>query len=550
MRDNSNKWYFINNHPVNRPLSPEDVRYWKNTLAKLLKVGIEFEFNLPEQRGICKGDNVHCPCVNIDKDCWKKCSNEADCAQVPCMETCASKTSDCKYEDCATCKVYKLSCIGTNCVSFISACFSCDEFDKNCGTCSKKYDQKKDPKFIRQYLKDNLKPSGTYGTVGQTGVVNITTDGSLSGDKGAEVITVGRRPDYHEFYNMTRKILDMCTEKGAYINERCSSHMHLLTSYYDDDNGRNINELEREMPEIIVANFHQLCRRYQNAITWMTMALDKPNHMTRWEKFRVSILEFTPITKSMSEVASQIAGKSTKLANKEKYGWVNYNRMVFTSNNKISKFHVEMRVSDSTMCPSYYAGIACLFYALMIKAAEISRYGILKIGDEEWLNRTMLLKDAILNGTGGYDGARVGNTQHVLEYREEYTMQSVEMLNQLKGILIKLGPAYDVLIKLANAPVALRRVDGDKWADIERSLSVGMHETDQIEFRLNEIVDMRHIEDCKNIEEWVSEVSKIANDNTDLNVNITPDIIKSFIDNKMRNGQLIWSDTTGSLLSI
>lgn len=549
MRDNRDKWVFYN-HPSKAPLSSEDVRYWKNTLAKLLKVGIEFEFNLPDQKGICKGDNVHCPCTSIDKECWRVCINKKDCAKTPCYNTCSNRrdVDYCLPDKCVGCKDYALNCIGTNCVSFISACFSCDKFDKNCDTCSKKYDQKKDPKYIRQSLKDNLKPSGDYGRISQTGVVNITTDGSLSGDKGAEIITVGRRPDYYEFYNMAKKILDMCNEKGAYLNERCSSHMHLLTSYYDDENGKHINELERSMPEIIVANFHQLCRRYQNAITWMTMALNNPNHMTRWEKFRVSILEISPVTKSMMDVATQVANKSQKLANKEKYGWVNYNRMQFNSD-KISRFHVELRVSDSTMCPSYYAGIACLFYSLMIKAAEISRYGILKIGDEEWLKKAMVLKEAILNGTGGYDGARVGNTQHVLEYREAYTSQSVEMLNQLKGILMKLGPAYDVLIKLAQTPVALRRIEGDKWNAIEDSLSVRMLESDQIELRMYEVIDMRHIEDCRTVDEWIEEVSKIANAD-DVQIKITKKDIQLFVESKMANGQLIWSNTTGSLITI
>lgn len=550
MRDNRDKWYFYS-HPSKPPLSAEESRYWKSSLAKLLKVGIEFEFNLPEQKGLCKGDNVHCPCIHIDSGCWRECVNKPDCEKTPCFNTCANKELGCTPEKCIECKDYKLSCISINCISFISVCFSCNKYDKNCHTCNKKYNKNKDPEYIRQSLRDGLKPSGNYGSVGPTGVVNVTVDGSLSGDKGTEIITVGRRPDYYEFYNMSKKILDTCSAKGAYINERCSSHMHLLTSYYDNEEGKGINELEKPMPEIIVANFHQLCRRYQNAITWMTMALDKPNNMTRWEKFRISILEISPITKCMHDVAALISSKSQKMANKEKYGWVNYNNMDFIGNN-INKFHVEMRVADSTMCPSYYAAIACLFYSLMIKAAEISRYGVLKIGDEEWLKQATRLKEAILNGTGGYDGSRVADTTHVLDYSESYISQSIEMLNQLKGILIKIGPAYDVLMKLARQPVALRRIDGDKWGAIEDSLSVNMKDSDQIEFRLNEIIDLQHIEDCRNIDEWIEEVSKIANDTEILNSKliITKEIIKIFIESKMRNGQLVWSDATGAVLSI
>ena len=549
MRDNREKWRFYN-HPSKPPLTAEDVRYWRNALTKLLKVGIELEFNLPEQKGVCKGDNAHCPCIHIDKNCWKECANTKECSATPCIDTCANRSPGCIDDTCEECKDYELACLGTNCTEFVSVCFTCKEFDKNCDTCPKKYDPDKDPKQIRQYMTNELNPSGNYGKVSQSGVVSITTDGSLSGDKGVEIITIGRRPDYWEFFRMSKKILDMCVEKGAFLNERCSSHMHLLTSYYDNPDGR-INELEKEMPETIAANFHQLCRRYQNAITWMTMALDQPKHMTRWEKFRISVLEISPVTRSMQDVNAQICNKSQKLANKEKYGWVNYTNTQF-SGNKISKFHVELRVADSTLCPSYYAGLACLFYSLLIKAAEISRYGVLKIGDEEWLARAMTIKNTMLNGTGGYDGGRSGDTRHVLEYREELITQSFELINQLKGTLMKLGPAYDVLAKLAQQPVALRRIDGDKWEDIEAALTIKMEESDQIEFRMNEIVDLRYIEDCRSIEEWIGEVSKIVNDleDADMAMKITKENIKKFVDNKMREGELIWSDTTGSMIAL
>jgi len=549
MRDNREKWRFYK-HPSKPALKSEEVRYWKNALTKLLKVGIELEFNLPEKKGSCKGDNAHCPCIHIDEGCWKECANISVCKINACVDTCKNKKPSCFANMCETCKEYEFMCLGTNCIEFVSACFSCNKFDRDCEKCNKKYNLDKDPEHIRNKLIKELNPSGSYGNVGKTGVVSITQDGSLQGDKGVEIITVGRRPDYYEFYQMIKRILVMCEENGAYLNERCSSHMHLLTSYYD--NGAGIfNELEKDMPEIIAANFHQLCRRYQNAITWMTMALADPTHMTRWEKFRISVLDVTPVSKSMSEVKNIICEKSQHASNKEKYGWTNYSNMRF-KDNKISRFHVEMRVADSTMCPSFYAGIACLFHSLVIKAAEISRYGILKVGEDGWLKEANSLKKAILNGTGGYDGDRVSNTTHVLDYKEQYVEQSIELINQLKGILMKLGPAYDVLIKLANQPVALRRIAGDKWEDIENSLAVGMAESDQIEFRMNEIIDLRHIEDCKSIEEWIEEVSKVANDieEDEFAVEITKKEVKQFINNKMREGELIWSDTTGSIIAI
>ena len=119
MRDNRNKWQFYN-HPSKAALTANDTRYWKQSLKKLLKVGIEFEFNLQEQRGKCKGDNVQCPCVHINKGCWKGCQNCKNCGSVPCFDTCANKQKSCDYKKCKSCKDYKLSCLGTCCVEFIS----------------------------------------------------------------------------------------------------------------------------------------------------------------------------------------------------------------------------------------------------------------------------------------------------------------------------------------------------------------------------------------------------------------------------------------------
>ena len=201
MRDNRERWQFYK-HPSKPLLSAQDVRYWRESMRRLLKVGIEFEFNLEELKGSCNGDNVQCPCLHIDRGCWQKCSVAYKCEKTKSIDTCANKSSKCKLASCTKCKKYKFQCIGITCVDFVSACLTCATFEKNCDTCPKKYDPEKDPKRIRQKLQEEMHPSNTYGQVSHSGVVSITTDGSLAGDKGVEIITVGRRVDYWEFYDI------------------------------------------------------------------------------------------------------------------------------------------------------------------------------------------------------------------------------------------------------------------------------------------------------------------------------------------------------------
>jgi len=543
MRNNRDKWKFYK-HPSKPRLKAPEVRYWKDQMRSLAKIGIEFEFNLPDQKGTCKGDNAQCPCTHIENMCWADCANSKKCKETPCYDTCGNKNSECSPDMCTDCKEFKFGCIGTTCADFVSACFTCNKFHKNCDTCPKKYDPNRDPKQIRNILSKDLQPSNSYGKVSPSGVVGITTDGSLAGDKGVEIITVGRRIDYWEFFTMSKRIIDKVTAHGGYLNERTGSHMHVLTSYYTGGNGET-NELEKPMPQIILANFHQLCRRYQNALTWMTIALDDPNHLTRWEKFRVSILGITPVTKNMRNVLEEVA----KHAGGNKYGFVNYNSTRFIGED-IERFHAEFRQADSTMCPTYYAAIACMHYALAAKAVEISRWGLLKVGDEGWLKKAKEMKKLILNGVGEYGGSRVSETPDLLDNVDYFIQESLDLVSQLKSILLKLGPAYDVLLKLAKRPVALRRLDGDKWEDIEKKLAVEISTIYQLEIKVAEVIDLRLIDDCKSVEEWVSEVQRLLSEDKELGQEISTIEIAKFVKSKSREGEMIWSESTGCMLSV
>lgn len=543
MRDNREKWQFFT-HPSKPALSTRDVHYWKETLRHLLKVGIEFEFNLPAQKGaMCKGNNTNCPCIHIEEGCWQECANLEECRGEKHIETCVNRSDSCKYTDCEECAKFEHKCIGVTCVNFVSKCFSCDNFTRNCETCPQKYDPTKDPEGIRTELKEVLMPSGTYGRVSESGVVGITTDGSLAGGHGVEIITVGRRVDFWEFYQMSKNIIKEVTNRGGYINERASSHMHVLASYFEDGNG-GVKEMEKDMPEIIMANFHQLCRRYQNALTWLTIALDQPNHMTRWEKFRVSILDITPISHNMSTVGQTVAQHAGR-----KYGFVNYNNCKYTKNGDVSRFHIEMRQADSTLCPTWYAAIACLHYALVIKAVDISRYGLLKVGDEAWMKEAKKMKEVILNNCGDYDGPRVSDTSKLLDNVDYFRRESLDLIGQLKGTLLKMGPAYDILIKLADKPAALRLIEGQSWEEIEKSIEVRLSDIGQLQMKIEEAIDLRLVDECESSVEWVSQILSCLEEE-ELDQKPSEEAVRSIVDSKLREGEVIWSESAGCFVAI
>ena len=538
-RDNRDRWTFYT-HPVKKPLDAMEVRYWKSIFRKILKVGLEFEYNLPNKNGTCKGGNNACPCQHTNtKTCWQTCLR---------VEACRAEMG----------KEFK--CHGIFCSGFVTACLTCQDYSINCGSCEHRFDSSRNPDSIRERITNELQPSNSYGAVTKYGVHSVVTDGSLLGKKGAEIITVGRRVDYWEFFRMASSIVNLAETNGAYVNERCSIHAHILSSYYgkvpkSEELGpgihSNINEMERDLPEIVIANFHQLCRRYQNAITWMTTGLDDPNHLTRWEKFRVSVLGTSAIFNNMISVRDEVSGN----AGGNKYGWVNYNNCLFTDEGNVRRFHVEMRVMDGLMSPSAIAAISCLYYALVIKAAEISRYGIAEVGDKEWLDRAARIKASLMNNMKGYqDGDRFSDTHDLSKHYETLISESLDLVRQLKHILITVGPAYEILEKLAERPCSLRRCDGQSWNQIEKDLAVEFTVEDLFANKIAEIIDLRLVDECQTPEEWIKEVVMMLRKDSELHIDpediSIPKRVQQFVDRKRNDGEIIWLEKVGAMAGI
>ncbi|MGD9160398.1 MAG: hypothetical protein PVG39_18425 [Desulfobacteraceae bacterium] len=534
----TNKWV-LEQSDIRKRLTAKETSYWKNIFRRILKVGLEFEFNLQDAKGSCEGSNEVCPCnkmhLNAPNECWKECALKEEC--------------DVPDEDCPR----------TLCTSFVSKCIECNEYDTNCSTCEHYYDGSAAPKAVRKEISKELSPSKSYGKITKYGVHRITTDGSLLGDHGVEIVTAGRRIDFWEFFKMANEIIKSAVKRGAWCDERCSIHTHLLTAYFGNVSKAKvneqyaegirgfINELEKNVPEIVLVNFHQLCRLYQNAITWMTTGLSEKDRLTRWENFRVSVIGVSPTANSMPEVVQRIADMCPN--EKEKYGWVNYIYCDFDLDNSVRRFHVEMRAMDGLLSPSAVAAVACLYYALVIKAIEMSRYGVIRLTDE-WFAEACEIKSALMNGElGDYGGARFSNTSLLGPYTGQLINQSYDLLCQVKHILMKIGPAYNVLEKLAEKPCSIRRCEGDSWEDIENALKVEYSEETLLVRKVSEIVDLRTITGCKDEVEWLKKVTNklIKETNMGMSEDAIEESISGYLQRQKRDGEMIFLDKIGSM---
>ena len=569
MRNSREQWQFFKS-PLRPVLTAEEVMYHRRALTSNLKAGVEIELNMPNRiSGKCQGTNSICACKHVFTDtCWMICANR---------EACVAKRDPitCKHiNDCDTCpdfkkghtdcKKYEFRCHDIVCNNFVSACFSCGLFEKDCAGCPDKFDEKKDPGYLRNQIIRELEPTKNYGRIGPTGVHSVVTDGSLLGSGGAEIITNGRRVNFWEFHKMFTKILSVATKHGAWTNERCSIHVHLLAAYYANVSKQlnnksipnNIEELEKSIPEIVLANLHQLIRRYQNALTWMTMGLSDLNHLRRWEKFSVSVLDFSAMTTKMDDVANKIAEFSvTETSGGNKYSFVNYLLSHFDDDGDVSRFHIEMRQSDCILCPSALAAMPCLYYALIIKACEISRHGLLKVGDKTWLDRAKTIKQSILNNRNSWNeskepSGRMADTSTLYKHYDILIDESLEMIHQVKHILNTIGPSYDVLTAIAERPVALRRADGASWEEIEQTIAIPLNQATLFETSVDELISLRIVTECKDVNEWKIEIThELSREHDDMGPDDLKYNLSNYVESSFNEGKFLWSETLGTVMA-
>jgi hypothetical protein len=416
-------------------------------------------------------------------------------------------------------------------------------------------DIRQDAETVRTEMKDLFHPTGDVSRVGGTGVLEVKPDGSLVNNGGIEIPTVGRRVHWNSFYRMCKEIIDPIAKRGGYINERCGQHFHLLNGYLGASSPSGMrgtgshSELEVPMPEIILANFHQLHRRYETALFWMMSSGDNMETLTRWAKFRQPVRHYSAMQSSMrkiqKELADNIPGGGHGTAGK--YASCSYYFCKFDPEGQITTFHIENRIADGCLAPSVVAAWGMMVYAMMLKAVRLSQYGIMEIGSKEYTEQLEEASQHLINGQNReYGSHRVGDTSGVGPYIPWYRENARELVQLLKGELNKLGPAFDILMQLADRPLSLRRAQGDSWEDIENELNPQSREEDSnnrylIESEVAEVVDLTGIVECENQNVWIEEVAA--------HVDHPPAVIEEIVDQFLSSGRYRWSDVVGALIT-
>lgn len=547
--------------PSRPVLSREKFLYWMDFLPKVLKVGTEFEINLPSpERALQVKDDK--PCIHSEKACVKDCANLETCLVDRHPTFCQTRESgsflgkkfECPAKSdqdaaaCETCPAWMLNCRGLECSKYTPFCTVCPSFQRK-GDVVEAGNLRMDAESVRQEMKELLQPSGFVGQVGKSGALEVKTDNSLENNNGGiEVPTVGRRVHWQSFYDMCKGIIDPIVERGGYVNERCGQHYHVLAGYFKNQSVRHpVSELEEPLPEIVLANLHQLHRRYELAMFWIMSAGKEMDHLTRWSRFRQSIWRFSALRNRMSRVQEELGESIICMSGtnqRGKYASVAYHFCEFDRDGDAKTFHIENRIADGTLSPAVATAWAMLTYALVLKAVRLSQYGIMEVGDASYRNQIEAIKPYLIDGeTREWGSERKANTAMLLPHLPWLRENTMEMVNFLKPELHSLGPAYDVLLSLADKPCSLRLAEGQTWKEIEDSLMVGaLSPTGQdAEEEVREIVDLAGIVDCDDIEMWIEEVAAYLGQ--------PPMEVADLVHRLVQSGRYRWSSPIGAVIT-
>jgi hypothetical protein len=306
-------------------------------------------------------------------------------------------------------------------------------------------------------------------------------------------------------------------------------HIHLLAGYSND---ANISDLERNVPELILANYYQLHRIFAPELYWLASGGSQRHALTRYILFRRPPFDYTPMQTSMRQIQSNMNDKYGK------YQMFNLNPLVWSNSRELSRFHVEIRHPDTLLSPAYASAIVALEVAMLNKAIELSQCGIISMKQEEYDFRRKLFDKFANMGTGDRDSDSSELTDEDIDKLAQMTS---DMVRWFKSEIVGISTvAYEILTKIAVTPASMMRIGGKSWRMIEEEIyPQELVDNENID-KLNEIIVLQQITDCKTQSQWRSKVSdRLA---------VTTNKVNELINQIGRGKIVVWDKEIGSML--
>lgn len=339
-----------------------------------------------------------------------------------------------------------------------------------------------------------LRPSQDLNQLGPYGVLGV-----ISEHCGIEIQVIGRQPYYRALLQQYRDIFALLPD-GIRARPTCGLHYHLLTV-----------GLSEPIPEIVLANIWNLTRRYAPYLRFLTSAGDQPHALCRRRNHtsHLELVRHTPGVCSMQEIQS-LLHQSQRVP--EHQNFLNLEHLTFTPEGAVRNFHLEFRFPDADLAPTSIVSKIFLFLAILLKSVEMSQYGVIHAGKyREWTRKKALLD--MLNNNDG-DLATSDTSAVTPDVIDELRLGCRELLTLLKPVFQRFehNPSFEVLWELAERPLALRRIAGADWPEIEAQLAqrASLHEPewDKRDTRLMRMIELAELTHCANQAAWKTRVAE------------------------------------------
>jgi hypothetical protein len=314
-----------------------------------------------------------------------------------------------------------------------------------------------------------LLPSGSLDNLGPNGVLDVTSEHC-----GIEIRVIGRQPHFRALHRQYHTIFNKLLDLGARSRPTCGLHFHLLTP-----------TLAEPVPEIILSNLWNLVRRYAPELRYLTSGGDSRQALCRRRNHtsHLEMVRYSPATMHMADIQNEL--KSSRIV-PEHQNFLNIEHIGFTETGAVLPFHLEFRFPDADLSVTSVVAKTFLFLAMLLKAVDLSQYGVIHVGKiTPWRRKVELL--GILNNNEG-DLATSNTSALTEDMLEELRQGCYELLDLLGPIFehFEDNPSLDVLIAMTENPVSLLRCAGYNWQEIDTLFSqraaldeIGLDDTDR-----------------------------------------------------------------------
>ncbi len=313
--------------------------------------------------------------------------------------------------------------------------------------------------------------------MGINGILDVATEHC-----GVEIRVIGRHPYFRALQQQYTRIINILKQNEARTKATCGLHFHLLTP-----------SLAEPVPQLILANLWNLVRRYAPELKFLTSGGEKRDSLTRRRNHNshLEMINYSPRAMNMAEIKEKL--KESRIV-PEHQNFLNLEHLQFTETGDVFPFHLEFRFLDCDFSPTSITAKTFLFLAMLLKAVDLSQYGIIHVGKIGPWKRKIELLNKLSNNNGNLASSDTREvTDDIIEELRQGCYELLELLAPTFDRFMD-NPSLDVLMNLAENPISLMRCAGYNWDEIESILAqkvtldgVGL---DDIDRRLMQCIEL------------------------------------------------------------